>query len=244
MSESIFIPPNPPIAFAIMRNAHESFRNALKDIKTLYLQGDGSLDAFKAAYSEICRAIGVHMVMEDEFVFPLLASVGDDKTLADHFKEEHQNDSILTEAIVKHISESNSLPDAELFQQWCAAQVHHLEGEESDATAVTMKTGDTPAKRGAAVCKFAVTPSIVRNKAEFHWFVGWNISSLTRCGSSKNTPTVAVRVFAHGLQSASTVSQWAELREIVKVNTTSEIWAAMVEEYRIDGDGHNADDLN
>jgi hypothetical protein len=181
------------------------------------------------------------MKMEDTGIFPGLQKLAPaDSHLAQVFMEEHQKDDELTRRITERLHAEGSpieLPSAAEFEEWLAALAHHLEKEEAEITSLTVKTGANPEERGVWMNKVAISPAFSADKEELSWFIGWNIRTLSKFGSTKNTPLVAARVFAHGVQCSCTVSQWRELREVVRVNTPAEQWDDMVANYRLDGNG-------
>jgi hypothetical protein len=60
---------------------------------------------------------------------------------------------------------------------------------------------------------------------------------MTARGSTANPPIVAVRVFAHALQSASNPDQWKQWLPIIKENCSKEIFEEMESKYHITADG-------
>lgn len=104
---------------------------------------------------------------------------------------------------------------------------------------LTMKTAPTPEGRGKVVQERLVLPAIAHG--DFDWYLAFVIERLTAYGTAQQSPNIAVRVFAWGLQYASTPEQWNEWKKIVQKNTSDEIWLEMVENFQIDGDGKIAD---
>lgn len=234
MSE-IFVPPNPPMSFAIMRNAHESIRNAITELSTLRAD-DGNRDRFKELWNDFIRAISVHMDMENIDVFPLLNKYSESFN-DERLTEEHTSDEELIHTITMQLNESDELISEDTFNAWKMHHLAHLEHEEKVMMPLTMKTGASHDERSTVVSKLVVTPALLRNEVEFVWYIGWCIRMLSKTGSAQNAAGVAVRVFCHGLQAASTAPQWSILQETIKANTTSEIWEDMVANYHIDSDG-------
>lgn len=227
--------PNPPIAFAIMRNSHESIRMSIKHVLSTHMESGDSVK-FKAAWVDFQRAMAVHMEMEDKDMFPLLNSVSDNKCIEEHLDQEHVQDSSLAAAVSDELKFRNSVSTA-TFEAWCEHILRHLEHEEKVMMPLTAKTGATPEDRAKAVYSKLVTPAYIRNKNEFLWYLGWCLSQLSTHGSTANTAAVATRVFSHALQATSNASQWKEILPVVKANVSTEQWSEMVKEYYIDEGG-------
>ena len=76
---------------------------------------------------------------------------------------------------------------------------------------LTMKTAPTPAGRGHVVQKRLVLPAIAHG--DFDWYLAFVIERLTAYGTAQQPPNIAVRVFAWGLQYASTPEQWNQWKK-------------------------------
>lgn len=232
-----FIPPNPAMGWAIMRNAHESIRAAITESSVL-LENNKNED-FASLWTDLTRAISIHMTIEDIDAFPLLQKQSN-TWVDENLEIEHINDHTLMESITKLV-ENGELVSIELFNQWKESHLTHLQHEEKVMTPLTMKTGGSHEERASVVNKLLVTPAFQRNSDEFLWYVGWCIKMLSKSGSVNNPAGVAVRVFSHGLQASTTILQWGLLKEVIQKNTTSEIWEDMVTNYKIDQDGLQSD---
>ena len=93
----------------------------------------------------------------------------------------------------------------------------------------------TPEGRGRVVQERLVLPAIAHG--DFDWYLAFVIKRLTAYGTAEQPPNVGVRVFAWGLQYASTPGQWEQWKKIVQENTSDEIWREMIEEFQIDDEG-------
>ena len=100
---------------------------------------------------------------------------------------------------------------------------------------LTMKTAPTPEGRARVVHERLLTPSAAR--PDFDGFIGWVVALLSRHGSTAQPPAVATRVFAWGLQHASSPAQWRRWRPIVERNCPPALWAELAASFGLDGDG-------
>jgi hypothetical protein len=200
-----------------------------------YLEANelGSKEKAKQIFQNLLRATHFHMRMEDISAFPFL-SKNSDPTIAQRYADEHQTDEVLTRRVADIVNSDQDIPK-ELLDEWCAEYERHLQSEEKDFQPLAMKAGSTWRTRAHLFRTFVLTPTILREgMEEFCWFVGWNVDVLTRRGSMKNAPITAARVFAHGVQAASTPEQWETIKPVVQAHTTAEIWEHMVAEYKMD----------
>jgi hypothetical protein len=227
-----FEPPNPAIAFAIMRNSHESLRGSIMQLIDIHESGDKV--RMKRVFEDLERAVYIHMRMEDIDCFPLLNEFNEkEENFSQKYIDEHQTDDVLTRRISAIIKAGDELP-SELLLEWAHEFERHLKHEEDDFQPLTHLTAPTWRERAKVMNKRVITPTVTREKEEFKWYIGWNVDTLTRMGTTTQPPIVAVRVFVHSLQVGSSAEQWEEFKPIVKAHTTVDIWQHMVDEYRID----------
>jgi hypothetical protein len=71
----------------------------------------------------------------------------------------------------------------------------------------------------------------------FDWYIGWVVRLLSEHGSASQSPAVAVRVFAWGLQHSCSPAQWARLGAVVKANTPPALWSEIATKFELDGPG-------
>lgn len=219
-----------PMSFAILRNTHEVFR------KSIALMGEildkGTLGEFRQEWANFRRFRATHIAMEENAVFSLLDEVGDGAITEAGLVQEHLEDNENAE-LVEQATSADEV--AKAFEVWKRFQLEHLAHEERVMGPLTMKTAATPAGRGKVVQKRLLLPAIAHG--DFDWYLAFAIARLTAYGTAEQPPNIAVRVFAWGLQYASTPGQWNEWKKIVQENTTGEIWLEMVEQFQIDGEG-------
>ena len=219
-----------PMSFAILRNTHEVFR------KSIALMGEfldkGTLGEFRQGWANFRRCRATHLAMEENAVFSLLDEVGGGAITEAGLGQEHVED-FENAKLVEQAATSDEV--ARAFVVWKKHQLAHLAHEERVMGPLTMKTAPTPAGRGHVVQERLVLPAIAHG--DFDWYLAFVIERLTAYGTAEQSPNIAVRVFAWGLQYASTPGQWNEWKKIVQKNTSDEIWLEMVEEFQIDGDG-------
>lgn len=225
--------PSPPMAFAIMRNSHEAIRASIKEMQKKL--DDGDSEGFVETWKLYNRALAIHAAMEEHDMFPMLGTVSETFS-EEKLPDEHEKDHVFNATVQKEIEESGK-PSAESFAEWKAYHLEHLLHEEKVMMPLTMKLGKDGKERAAAVHEKLVVPAVARGKDEFLFYIGWIIKLLSQYGSEKNPANVAVRVFAHGLQSASTPEQWADFMPVIKESCSPEIWDEMVRDYKIDGPG-------
>lgn len=75
--------------FAIMRNVHEALRTSVNAMNAMVAAGPSKRDELRAEWAAFQRALAVHMVMEDEGMFPLLNEMFDNVCTSAHLDDEH-----------------------------------------------------------------------------------------------------------------------------------------------------------
>ena len=219
-----------PMSFAILRNTHEVFR------RSIILMGDflekGALDEFRQEWINYQRCRKTHIAMEDDAVFLLLDNISEGAITRAGLAEEHVEDRTNATWVDDAATAEET---ARAFKHWKAYQLGHLAHEERVMGPLTMKTSETPEGRGRVVHDSLLLPAL--EYGDFDWYLGFVIRRLTTYGTSNQPPKVAVRVFAWGLQHASTPELWAHWKPIIQENTTDEIWIEMVDRFQIDGEG-------
>jgi hypothetical protein len=223
-----------PMSFAILRNTHEVFRKSIALMSEIL--DKGTLGEFRQEWASFGRCRATHLAMEEGAVFSLLDEVGDGAITEAGLGQEHIEDLENAE-LVEQATTADDV--ARAFEVWKKFQLEHLAHEERVMGPLTMKTAPTPAGRGRVVQERLVLPAIVHG--DFDWYLAFTIARLTAYGTAEQPPAIAVRVFAWGLQYASTPEQWSQWKNIVQENTTTDIWLEMVEKFQIDSDGKIAD---
>ncbi len=219
-----------PMSFAILRNTHEVFRKSIELMSELL--DKGNLDEFRQEWRDFQRCRQTHLAMEEGAVFSLLDDVGDGAITGAGLGQEHIEDLANAELVGQAETAEET---AQTFNTWKAHQLEHLAHEEKVMGPLTMKTAPTPAGRGQVVHDSLMLPAL--EHGDFDWYLAFTIKRLTAYGTSNQPPNIAVRVFAWGLQFASTSGEWDRWKKIVQENTTNEIWDEMVEQFQIDGEG-------
>ena len=219
-----------PMSFAILRNTHEVLRKSI-DLMSGLLEKE-ALDEFWNEWKSFRRCRATHLAMEEDAVFVLLDELGDGAITEAGLSQEHVQDRINAELVEVATTTHEIAP---VFETWKAYQLDHMSHEERVMGPLTMKTAATPAERGQVVQDCLLPPAIANG--DFDWYLAFVIRRLTAYGTGQQTPNIAVRVFAWGLQYASTPAQWELWKNIVQNNTTNDIWAEMVEQFQIDGKG-------
>jgi hypothetical protein len=219
-----------PMSFAILRNTHEVFRKSIELMSSLLEKG--TLDEFRQEWRNFRRCRNTHISMEEDAVFVLLDAVGEGAITEAGLSKEHVQDH----ANAEKIEQAKTADEvARAFRVWKALQLAHLAHEEKVMGPLTMKTAPTPAARGKVVHERLILPAIANG--DFDWYLAFVIQRLTAYGTAQQPANVAVRVFAWGLQYASTPGQWDLWKQIVRDNTSKDIWQEMVDKFQIDGEG-------
>jgi hypothetical protein len=223
-----------PMSFAILRNTHEVLR------KSITLMGEfldrGTLGEFRQECVNYIRCRSTHISMEEGAVFSLLDEISGGVITEAGLMDEHVED----EANAQRVEQAETADEvARAYETWKAFQLDHLSHEEKVMGPLTMKTAPTPEGRGQVVQERLVLPAIVHG--DFDWYLAFVIKRLTAYGTAQQPPNIAVRVFAWGLQYASTPTQWEQWKKIVEDHTSNEIWLEMVEDFQIDGEGKITD---
>ena len=223
-----------PMAFAILRNTHEVLRNAITLMDACLDKGD--LDEFRQEWGNFRRCRRSHVAMEDGAVFSLLDEVSGGAITEAGFMQEHEEDEFNA---IKVEQADSADKVAQAFATWKTHQLDHMAHEEKIMGPLTMKASPTPEGRGKVVHERLVLPAI--EYGDFDWYLAFVIKRLTAYGTAQQPPNVAVRVFAWGLQHASTPTQWESWKKIVQDNTSNEIWQEMVVQFQIDTEGKITD---
>lgn len=229
--------PDPPMAFALMRNSHEALRAAIKEMGALVAH-PSQMRAMSQKFAEYRRVIQVHGEMEDLNMFPLLDAVSGSPLGLD---AAHVEDHALLEAVSSALSLSGDVASGDQseaikgsFEKFVAFHINHFVTEEKLMMPLTQKVHPTPQGRARAVHIHLVTPAMERSAEAFTHYIGWCTNKLNQYGSSEQPAAVAVRVFVRALHSASSASQWAQFKPVVKSNCSEEIWSAIVSSYDIE----------
>jgi hypothetical protein len=222
-----------PMPFAIMRNAHEALRASIRLQAAALEKGDCT--AFADEWRRLQRGLAVHMAMEDRSMFALLDAVSGGACAGAGLPAEHTEDTRLAAAVDAALGEADLADLQRAWRAWHDEHLHHLEHEEAVMMPLTMKTAPTPEGRARIVHDRLLTPSA--ELEDFDWFVGWVAEMLSRHGSSAQPPAVATRVFAWGLQHASTPEQWRRFKPIMKRSVPPAIWDDLARDYGLDADG-------
>ena len=219
-----------PMSFAILRNTHEVFRSSISLMSGMLEKG--ALDEFHEEWRNYQRCRKTHLAMEDDAVFLLLDEVGGGAISEAGLAQEHSDDL----ANVERVDNASTPEDTgRAFETWKKFQLDHLAHEEQVMSPLTMKTSATPEGRGQVVHDTLVLPAL--EHGDFEWYLAFVIERLTTYGTANQSPNVAVRVFAWGLQHASTPGEWTRWIKIIRDNTSKEIWEEMVTQFQIDTAG-------
>lgn len=221
-----------PMAFSVMRNAHEAFRGVIKTIRSQLEMGQ--VAEAKAGWLEFVRASDVHMAMEDKGMFQLIDAVsGGDVTKA-NLGGEHKHDTDMLEDVTKAFEKNENI--IKLFDAWWDFFDQHMRHEELLMLQWTTKCGSTPMER-AVVFHHQVLAPADKKPAELDFYIGFLVRSLQKYGTRQQPPDIAVRVFVWGLWASSSPSQWARFLPIVKANCLPAVFNMMVEKFEIDKPG-------
>ncbi len=222
-----------PMPFAIMRNAHEALRASISVLSAALVCADRP--GFGGEWLRLQRALAVHMAMEDQALFPLLDAASGGAITAAGLTGEHEHDRRLAAAVDAALDDDDLAALHRAFPVWRDEHLHHLEHEEAVMMPLTMKTAPTPEGRARVVHERLLTPSA--ELPSFDWFIGWVVAQLSTHGSTAQPPAVATRVFAWGLQHASSSVQWQRFRPIVERNCPPAMWAELAAGFGLDGAG-------
>ena len=192
----------------------------------------GALDEFREEWQNYQRCRKTHLAMEDNAVFPLLDEVGGGAISEAGLAQEHTVDL----ANAEQVDIASTPEDTErAFETWKTFQLDHLAHEEQVMSPLTMKTASTPEGRGQVVHDTLVLPALEYGDSE--WYLAFVIERLTTYGTANQSPNVAVRVFAWGLQHASTRGEGTRWIKIIRRNTSKEVWEETVMQFPIDAEG-------
>jgi len=222
-----------PMSFAILRNTHEAFRTSIR------LQGEalalGNRASFQARWHAMQRALAVHQAMEDTTLFVLLDEVSGGAIGAAGLLDEHDEETRFAARVEAALASGSS---ALLYGTWAAwREVHlrHLAHEEAVVTPLTMLTAPTAQARGRVVHERILVPT--EHLSDFDATIACVVRLLSPYGSTAQTPHVATRVFAWGLQNACSHAQWRRLRPIVRRHCAPGVWEAIAGPFGLEGEG-------
>lgn len=222
-----------PMPFAIMRNAHEALRAGI-GLQAQALES-ADLRSFADEWKRLQRGLAVHMAMEDGAMFALLDEAGGGAITAAGLPDEHEHDVRLAAAVSTALDAGDLGALRQAWSAWRDEHLQHLEHEEAVMMPLTMKTAATPEGRARVVHERLLTPAA--ELPDFEWFIGWVVQMLSAHGSTAQPPAVATRVFAWGLQHASSREQWQRLRPIVERSCPPAMWNELVAGFGLDTDG-------
>ena len=240
---------DPPMAFAIMRNSHESFRAAIKEMTALS-SSPSNLGALASAWEIYYRFLRVHADMEDFDMFPLLSSVdaaamASADLAAQHVLDHSQSSRENAALSALRSADGSYAPDVSAsdprweellsaYSEWSRGHVSHFELEEKVMMPLTQKIAATPKARAKVAHDRLVTPAMSRDSEAFVAYMGWCAGLLAAHGSTSQSAEVATRVFVRGLHSASSASQWSQLSPALQSSCGPLLWDQFVSQFRID----------
>lgn len=223
-----------------MRNAHEAFRMAMKEMEEALENSDST--TFIKLWKEYQRAVQVHMDMEEIDFFPLLNHMFDgvagNAGLSDLHTSDHENSYEIDELI--SAAEVDVTQIKPVYETWKAFHLDHFVKEETIMMPLTVKTAPTAEGRCLVVHDKLVSPAEARDIGEFKFFIGWCVSKLSKLGSTQQPAEVATRVFLRALRSACVKAQWTRFMPAMKDKCDPTIWAATATKYNIE----EADELH
>jgi hypothetical protein len=195
----------------------------------------GDVRAFTREWRDFQRALTVHMAMEENSMFGLLDEVSSGAIGAAKLPAEHVEDTRLATAVDVGLTTNDIAQLRAAWGIWKSAHLHHLAHEEEVMMPLVMKIGATPEARARVVHERLLSPS--ESLPNFDWYIGWVVRSLCDRGSCGQPASVAVRVFAWGLQHACSPSQWARLQPVVRAHCVAAIWSEIAPKFDLDGPG-------
>ena len=214
---------------AVMRNYHEVLRNDLSKVLTPLAEA-GDLAGFSSAWKTYTRAIAVHAAMEDG----VEGAGGGSAAMLDHyfdgaagaatFKEEHVQEHAMQAAVTRAIPDGAD-PLRAAFAAYRVMAQAHLEHEEDIMMPLVARL---PAPKAPLFASWCLTAGIAHG--DFEHFVAHGVQSLATCGSAKNTPVGATRVFVHSLKTICTPAQWRQYLPVARNAAPPEIWAGVLAE--------------
>ncbi|WP_284617645.1 hemerythrin domain-containing protein [Aquabacterium humicola] len=214
---------------AVMRNYHEVLRNDLARVLAP-LAGAGDTTAFATAWRAYVDAIDVHAAMEDGVegagggITALLDQVFDGAAGAALFRAEHAHEHRLQAAVSRAI-DTGPAALREAFAAYRAAAEAHLQHEEDVMMPLVARL---PAPKAPLFASWCVSAGIAHGG--FEHFVAHGVQSLSRHGSTKNTPVGATRVFVQALKAVCKPDQWRRYLPIARAAAAPGIWAGVLAE--------------
>lgn len=222
-----------PMPFAVMRNSHEALRASVRLQEEKLEAGDAK--GLGDEWRTFQRGLAVHMAMEDKFMFALLDEVGAGAISAAGVPAEHVEDMRLARAVDAALAANDLGALRSAWPAWRDDHLHHLTHEEDVMMPLTMKTAPTPEARARVFHDRVLAPS--EKLPDFDWYIGWVVRMLSGQGTAAQPASIAVRVFAWGLQHACSPAQWRRLAPIVKSNCAPAIWTEIAAKFGLEGEG-------
>jgi hypothetical protein len=216
-----------PMVFAVMRNTHEAFRMAMKEMN----ESLSDKAQFESKWNPFKQALKVHMALEENTMFPILNASNSNVTTP--LSVEHDDDAKQISAVDDALAAGGGAGLQAAYATWHEAHLKHLTHEEDIMMPLLPKLVEappTPKKLGAVMHKILANESM----EHLNFLVKYTVGLLTRHGSTTNDAATATRVFVWGLQYSSSDEQWAVWSPIIKQATTEAIWNEMVDKFKVD----------
>lgn len=226
--------PDPPMAFAVMRNSHEAFRAAIKEMESILTDSANDKSSFAALWTAYWKNTAVHMDMEEYDVMPLLDGISGGEMSKSGLHEMHKEEEPVCEDILSVVRAGDWEKTLTKFQEWKAHNLHHFELEEKLWMPLTQKVAPTPAERAAVVQEKVITPADKRNAKVFTEYLAWCVHYLSRFGSTSNSAQVATTVFVRAVHAASSAEQWSRYMPALRAACVPEVWAEIQAKFNIE----------
>lgn len=214
---------------AVIRSYHEVLRNDLARVLSP-LAAAGDVEGFAIAWHAHTTAAAVLVAMEDGVPgagggsAAMLDYHFDGAARAAMFATGHSDRHALQAVLSSALSTGRGAV-RQGFASYRHAVEAHLRRQEDTLMPLVARL---PAPQAPLFAHWCVSAGIAQGG--FDHFVAHGVQSLSKFGSSKNTPAGATRVFVHALKTVCTPAQWAHYLPLAHRAAAPGIWAVVLAE--------------
>ena len=223
-----------PMPMAIMRNAHEVIRGAMKDIHTMLEKDD--FESARALWYQFNRFSDLHMRMEEGLkkanakgLFQLVDDHADGAAKKAGLRHHHSNLYELEEDMVDIFERAPDIQRAkEVYPYFLEENYAHLKEEED----ILMPAISKMMKKGVNIKKYIksdILPVLLHKEGDLEFFLKFGNEVLERHDNVEGKPRV--RVFDHAFWALASGEEWAEwsvwIQESLSPEKYAEVHAAI-----------------
>jgi hypothetical protein len=229
-----------PLAFAVVRNAHEAFRSCFK-VMDKFLNGpEEGRHNFYVIWIDFLRSMNTHAEIEDRLLFPLLDEISDGEVKKSRVGNLHVTESESLSTAKSTLPKRDDASGSEwasfniAYHMWHKKHAEHFLEEEKVMVPLFQKVAATPEERSIIFHDRIITPARKRNLNDWLFHIGFCVGYLSRYGGNRQSAAIATTVYVRGLKSASLPWEWAECVSVLKRASISEVWEDINTKFEIE----------